>query len=430
MEHKITLQEVENKVVEFYLESGDFNGISIANLLGCLDIGFDEIREIVLEGIASERLRVISSDHELNPHIIREGFREGELQIKCVKEDNVHHTCIYPSKIVLNEQLSSEQYNDRPFTRMLAEGSGQLEIVFFDLELLEFYRNDPRYYYECNDIGGRISIEDEHYESNTVENKDKILLKAFGLAYDEGLNRYLAAFIGDVADLSPEHQSIWKSKQVKKPLKVHPDFYGSQILGRWPAHISIFDAVLHEQRIINAMARKMGKPNLFKNEFGKHLENKPKEFAFMLRPTIHDYVDFIHLLDKLMSDNINKKFFKGDIDLEEETERKDGKIQVTQKGTITLLDQWLRKQYNTTEWEPWEFAISVFKDIRKQRQSPAHSVNQNKYDPSLIQKQRDLMQEVCEALMILRHALSTHPACNGHDFDIPQPIQDRKIWVV
>jgi hypothetical protein len=426
----ITLIEVENLALDFYLKSGDFNGMSLANLSTSLGIEFEELREIILEGIGSDRLRIISSDHELNPHVIREGFRDKEFQVNSLRSDNSHHTCVYPSIAALNDSLSEDECRGRPFERMLAEGQGQLEIVFFDLELLEFYRNDPRYYYECNDIGGRICIEDEHYESENMEEKDKVLLKAFGLAYDEDFNRYLAAFIGDVADLSPEHQNIWQAKHLTRPLKVHPDFYGSQILGRWPTHISIFDAVLHEQRIINAMARNIGKTSLFKNEFGRYLEEKPKEFAFMLRPTIHEYESFIHLLDKLMSDNINKKFFKGDIDLESETVRKDGKIQVTQKGTISLLDEWLRKHYRTSDWEPWNFAISVFRNIRKQRQSPAHSVNVNKYDQSLIEKQRDLMQEVCEALMILRHALRNHPACKDHDFEIPKALEERKIWVV
>lgn len=426
----ITLIEVESLVLEFYLKSGDFNGMSLANLSTSLGVEFEELREVILEGIECDRLRIISSDHELNPHVIRECFRDRESQINSLRSDNLHHTCVYPSVAALNDSLPEDECRGRPFERMLAEGHGQLEIVFFDLELLEFYRNDPRYYYECNDIGGRICVEDEHYESKSLDEKDKVLLKAFGLAYDEDFNRYLAAFIGDVADLSPEHQSIWQAKHLTKKVKVHPDFYGSQVLGRWPTHISIFDAVLHEQRIINAMARKIRKTSLFKNEFGRYLENKPKEFAFMLRPTIYDYEKFIHLLDKIMSDNINKKFFKGDIDLENETVRKDGRIQVNQKGTISLLDEWLRKHYSTTEWEPWEFAISVFRDIRKQRQSPAHSVKVNKYDQSLIEKQRALMQEVCESLMILRYALSSHPACEKHDFEIPKAIEERKIWAV
>ena len=93
----INLIDVENRALDYYLKSGDFNGISIANLSTSLGVDFDELREIILEGIASERLRIISSDHELNPHIIREGFRDKEIQINSVRSDNLHHTCIYPS---------------------------------------------------------------------------------------------------------------------------------------------------------------------------------------------------------------------------------------------------------------------------------------------------------------------------------------------
>lgn len=424
------LQKIEELVIDYYLNSGDFNGIPIAHIIEATSREFREVSSCISSAIQNNKLRIISSDHQMNPHIIREGFKEKEIQLKALESCKIHHMCVYPSKEFLEAKIPNDLHQGSPFMRKLAMGMGQLELAFFDLDLLELYRNDPRYYYECNDIGGTICIEDEHYKSENVDEKDKVLLKAFGLAYDDELNRYLAAFVGDIAILSPEHQVIWQSKIVNKPLNIHPDFYGSQILGRWAQHISIFDAVLHEQRIINSMADKMGKPNFFNKDFGKYLEGRPKEFAFMLRPSSHEYEGFIHLLDKLMSDNINKKFFKGDIELEDEIKRNDGRIQVIQKGTIVLLDQWLRKHHKTDNWEPWEFAISEFKDIRKQRQSPAHSINPNTYDPNLINKQRELMKDCLESLMIFRHALSTKPACKGHDFDIPEAIQERKIWTI
>lgn len=40
----------------------------------------------------------------------------------------------------------------------------------------------------------------------------------------------------------------------------------------------------------------------------------------------------------MLSDNISKDFFKDDTDLEEERERADGKVEVRQKGTLTLLE--------------------------------------------------------------------------------------------
>lgn len=427
---KSQVPNIESIIVDYYLNSGDFNGVSVSNLMLKTKSDFTEIAEVISHGIASHVFRVISSDHELNPHIIREGFRSQGDQLKSLRDDNVHHTCVYPSVELLSQNVPDDLMKNSPFRRKLAMGMGQLDIQFFEIDLLEMYRNDPRYFYECNDIGGSVYIQDEHYESSSIDDKDKILLKAFGLAYDEDLNRYIAAFVGDIAELSSEHQSIWQSKIVNKKLNVHPDFYGSQVLGRWSEHISIFDAVLYEQSIINAMMRKIGKPDVFRKEFGQYLQDKPKEFAFLLRPTTRDYDDFVHLLDKLMSDNINKKLFKGDIKLENEIERKDGKIEVVPKGTIQLLDQWLRKHFRTTNWEPWEFAIGVFKGIRKQRQSPAHNVNDNTYDPKLIQEQRDLMKNCYESLAILRHALGSHPKCVGQDFNIPEAIIEQKIWTV
>ncbi|MBL2669435.1 AAA family ATPase, partial [Klebsiella pneumoniae] len=75
----------------------------------------------------------------------------------------------------------------------------------------------------------------------------------------------------------------------------------------------------------------IGKPELFRKDYS---DDMPKEFGFLLRPTLSEFNNFMLLLDKMMSDNINKKFFEGDVELEIEKEREDGKIVVRPKGTI------------------------------------------------------------------------------------------------
>lgn len=324
MKRKID-SDIIDIVIDFYLTSGDFNGIPLSFLLSKIHIKFEEIESYLSNKIKDDDLRILSSDNELNPHIIRTGFQNIETQLRSLRKNNVDHTCIYPGIEILKRKTSSEYLTDQPFRRELALGRGQLDLCYFELMLLELYRNDPRYYYNCNDIGGRICIKDEHYKDSTFDERDKVLLERFGLAYDNDGNRYIAAFLRDLANLSPEHQRIWQSKIVNSELKVNPDFYGSQILGQWAQPISIFDAILHEQRIINDMVFAIGKPPLFKRVFGRYLEEKPKEFSFMIRPTAKEYHDFVHLLDKLFSDNIDKKFFKGELALEVETKRKDGK---------------------------------------------------------------------------------------------------------
>ena len=60
----------------------------------------------------------------------------------------------------------------------------------FDLSILEYYRNDPRYRYENDDIRGHI-----YYDTEEMKNSDKALLETFGFSYDEEYNRAVADWL-------------------------------------------------------------------------------------------------------------------------------------------------------------------------------------------------------------------------------------------
>src|SRR5262245_316634 len=132
----------------------------------------------------------------------------------------------------------------------------------FDLAVLEAYRNDPRFYYHTNDIGGRICISDEFFLAEDIPEAEKVLLQTFGFAYDDKFNRAVAVFLRYLNDLSPEHQRIWQAKIVKGEYFLHPD-YARSSGGDWPEKLSLFDAFLEEMRQINTMCRLIGKPPLF-----------------------------------------------------------------------------------------------------------------------------------------------------------------------
>ncbi len=72
---------------------------------------------------------------------------------------------------------------------------------------------------------------------------------------------------------------------------------------------SIFSAFLGELTCLNNLANKIFGINLFHKDFDH--ENRPKEFTFFFLPTLRNYNEFVLLLDKMISDNINKDFFKG-----------------------------------------------------------------------------------------------------------------------
>ena len=391
------LDELYDAVEQQYFSSGDFNGLPIYSLEEFFDVNDEEFVGTIKKGIEDD---IITVRFDGNPHIL--GFSQIPKEKILEGFENTEypgHICLYPhsKKLAVSEKLST--YSQAPYELELAKGAGQLDFRTFDLSVLEYYRNDPRYSYDSDFIHGRICISDEYYESSDIPEHDQVLLQTFGFAYDDNLNRYVAVFLRYLGNLSPEHQKVWKAKEVKGDIKLHPDYYASSILGSWGTKMSIFTAFLEELKVINEMSSIMGRPHLFRNSYQNE---PPKEFGFLLRPTLSEFNNFALLLDKMMSDNINKKFFQDDIILENEEERSDGKIVVRPKGTIQILDEWINKFYTPAEPEPINAMIKVFRKVRQLRQKPAHKVNTDSFDQEYFKSQRQLIIDAYDSLRTLR----------------------------
>src|ERR1035437_4194694 len=105
----------------------------------------------------------------------------------------------------------------------------------------------------------------------------------------------------------------------------------------------LFSAFCFHNRALWHGARQ--KPMLFSPETPSAYGMAVKAFTFLIRPTAQEFYNFVHLLDKALSDNINKKFFESDMPVEEDIHRADGKVEVRQIGTIRLLEQWLAEHW-------------------------------------------------------------------------------------
>ncbi len=156
----------------------------------------------------------------------------------------------------------------------------------------------------------------------------------------------------------------------------------------------------------------MGKPKLFKEEYSR--ESKPRGFSFLIRPTLKEFNEFTLLLDKLMSDNLNKDFFRDDLDLELEETMRDGRIKVSQKGTITLLEQWLNR-VRFSDPKPKNEMLKTFREIRALRQTPAHSIHDDIFDQKYFKKQRKLIIDAYAAIRMLRLIFANHPKVKGYN---------------
>lgn len=194
---------------------------------------------------------------------------------------------------------------------------------------------------------------------------------------------------------------------------MNSDFERATIWGLWGEYESVYNAFIHEQVEINRLCTLIGKPPLFRQTFEDH--ERPLGFSPMLRATGRDYQEFVHLLDKMLSDNINRDFFRNDIPLEEDVKRKDGRIEVRPLNTITLLERWFSKRYRTSDGEDVaKTIVASLRAVRKARQPAAHAVQENVYDLSLPGLQDEILGEAKQGLTLIRWALTSHPRAQGY----------------
>jgi hypothetical protein len=236
----IVLKELTN----LYLNSGDFNGIRAVQLADRLGQPWPDVKCAVTSLIERELVGVLDEKSDVNPAILRVDFEPKAVQLGKLDEPNVEHTFIYPRTAHLKAVVRTSDYTGRPYLLELALGYPQFPFRSFDLSVLEFYRNDPRYMYENRDIDGFISVRHEYYQSNKMAEKDQILLESFGFSFDNNLNRAVAVFLRYLARLSAEHQQIWKAKQLTGEYRLHRDYLNYTIIGDWGEAASDFCRVL------------------------------------------------------------------------------------------------------------------------------------------------------------------------------------------
>jgi len=424
----MTKSEILQEVTNFYLGSRDFNGLPAIQLVKKVGDGWNELRPAVQELIQEDLVGVLYGDIELNTHILRLGFPPKDIQISKLSTDELFHTCLYPRPNHLEKIVTPAQFAGEPYKLCMALGEPQFAFRSFDLSVLELYRNDPRYFYNNDDINGSIiGVKSEYYESNKMAERDQVLLQTFGFSYDEDLNRAVATYIRYLADLSPEHQQIWKMRELTGDYKLHPDYFRNTI-GDWGEKVPIFSAFINELYIVNRMAEAMSRPPLFRKDYGEYGEDRPQKLSFLVRPTLEEFNGFVLLLDKLLSDNINKDFFQGEVSYESESERKDGKIVVQSKGTLQILDDWVRKHFSTDDWEPWDESIKTMREVRRLRQKPAHAIDENLFDQRYFKEQRELIIRAYSAIRTLRLLLANHYAVRRANIKIPKWLLEGEIW--
>jgi hypothetical protein len=405
-------KDILDRILNFFTDSSDFNGISVHDLSVEFRVPWEKMRDILSELLKGKRITLEFASHSLNPHIKRLPDLPLDQQLTRLFDEDPFSICAYPTSDVILDFVDMSIYDIRPFTKRLALSEPQLMPVYFNLEVLDRYYRDPRYRFNFGDSDGSIGVTTEHYESKGFAEQDKIFLKTFGIGYDSTRNRVVVVFLRYLSDLSPEHQQIWNTHVVQDKCTMNSDYERASIYGFWPQYHSVYQAFLTEQSEINKLAEIIGKPSFFIKTFEM---NRPQEFIPMLRPTRKNLDEFILLLDKMLSENINRDFFKYEIPLEHIVHRDDGSKEIQQIGTLQLLEKWLSEKCSTRNHEDVSHEV-VFplKEVRKLRQQPAHKLQGDEYDHKYPQLQDELLGKVCRSLTKLRYILWSHPKAREH----------------
>jgi hypothetical protein len=406
--HTDPSQQLVDDVVNHYLTSGDFNGYDWSYTSQLPDQTPEILKAMVRPLIAAGRL-TIRTDAQF-AFVKRMPDEPVEDQLRRLDESNMQLLRLYPSVAEMKGRVGNK-FRGRPFTKELARGYAQLEPRFFEPLVLEQYRNDPRYWCRFSDVSGHISAHEEGHSRDS----DRVFLQTFGFAYDDDDNRAVAVYLRYLSDFSPEHQQIWKARELSGEYWLHPDYVCGSLYGVFPDHIQILDAILFEQKAINDIARLMGRPPVFKQEFS---DGRPDGLTFLLRPTAREYANFIHVLDKILSENIDTAFFGTEVALTDEVKREAGRIEVKRKGTLRVFEDWLRQHFRPRG--DGDVITAVFKPlklVRKLRQKPAHALHPDKYDRSLWKQQRDLIVSIYRSLQAIRTAFQRHPTAAHYKLD-------------
>lgn len=166
-------------VVDRYLRSGDFNGLYLHTNVDTALV------DIAKRLVADRKLQVMVSGLDYpNPHIRPwPSKRTIESQIESLDNlaEAVFGVVLYPTPSALKGVRVPSRLKGHPFGTSMAKGRGTLELAYFSLDVLEPYRNDPRYSFRYSDFGVDMSIADEAFLDETEHERDKVSLSHLGL---------------------------------------------------------------------------------------------------------------------------------------------------------------------------------------------------------------------------------------------------------
>jgi hypothetical protein len=317
---------------------------------------------------------------------------------------------VFPRHVLLEPRDTVKESEVGIYTKQLRLGGSQIALRYFNRQVLDRYRQDPRYEFKEFAVSGRISTPNN---VPTMLLKDRVYIR-FGQAYHPNGTPAVATILFDLGELPREHQQYWASYEIHEECQPDPDFIKQNFDAEPIQRISPPNALLSELQEINRICNLMGEPELFRATYEPY---KLSKLGLITKPTADEFRSFANELDKLLSQNINKKFFKNKVDLVDS--------KGVDKGTLRLLDEYL-KSYGLTCSDVSDICKPL-RYVRYCRQIPAHKITEDEFDTGYWAQQNELIIDVLKAVHLLRKVFDKHPSLKDKKYMPPKWLNGWRI---
>lgn len=405
-------------------ERNHFSGVVASSMLQ-IDEKAESLREALSSLVIAGEITAVFRRMSMNIHIKLFPDLPISEQQELLQSEDLGAFTLYPTEIAVRKRANFSGWHDRPFSKALLLAEPQLRFRAFDMGVLDRYVADPRYVVHFNDYMGDMVVADQFYRDDQHPERDKVLLDSFGLGFDAQRTPYLVVYLRYLSGLSPEHQQYWNSFLTSCDVKMCKQYHMSSIEGEFWDNRSARYAISQEMKLIRQLSEAIWGQSLFRPLDGNDI---PIGLTSFLRPTAENFNRFVMALDKIISESIDYSFFENRCTLDSEKKRPDGKIVVTRKGTLSLLEEWL---LNEIIWEDTdafrEVIIKPLRQVRRLRQTPAHTFTADTFSMSYYKERKRIMWSVLNSLSNIRATFAQHPrACN---VEIPSWLDEERIDV-
>lgn len=382
-------KSILDQAYNHFVNSNDFNGLANYNLQS--DASFEEVSKAIINLIDADYINIADGRYSINSHIIHSSFPSKKEQQALFENKANKSFCIYPSETYLKAHRNTDSLANKPFDKMMALGFPQLKALYFTPDVLVKYSIDPRFHFTFNDYYGKIHSTDDNVP------QESIFLETFGIGRN-GQDRIIVSFPRCLRKMSPQNQVHWASYLIEDSSNCETlqNYLDNALYGNWNFIQTVYRAILQEIENISVLTKGIWGHSFFRNTFKKE---ELEGFDMLFLPTKNMYNQFIMLLEKITVSNIDDKFFDT---IQWNRIGDDGKM----KGSMLCLKEWLNV---VTSSDVRDDIVNPLKELRHERQCPAHAIEGNEYSTEYLQMQNKFSNSIYGSLNLFKGLLQTHP---------------------